>query len=69
MHISKAPTIHKYREDDDYKKLRKLLADYPQTFVDELYLTQDFDRKEELLDCLDKNGDALLSGHVVVLTT
>ena len=46
-------TIHKYREDAAYKKLRQLLKDYDQFLVDDLYTASSFDVKEERLDNLD----------------
>ena len=36
-------TIHLYRENADYKRLRDMLTDVPQTLIDQLYLTNPHD--------------------------
>ena len=40
-------TIHRYREDANYKKLRHLLKNYNQEFVDSLYLAPNIEVLEE----------------------
>ena len=58
-------TIHRYREDAAYKKLRSLLKEYDQYLVDDLYLASSFDQKEERLNNL--NLDPKTESRVVRL--
>ena len=58
-------TIHRYREDAAYKKLRSLLKDYDQHLIDDLYLAASINQKEERLNSL--NLDPKTESRVVRL--
>ena len=62
-------TIHRYRENPNYKKLRELLSEYPQHFVDDLYLVHrtDIEKQDNFYDVIAENDSVPVASKALKL--